>query len=236
MEKAYSNIVYFFIGVTAIIFIGFFKTHFSLFSDLSQITLFHHFHATVLMMWLALLIIQPVLIRKGNYTLHSALGKFSYFLVPVVVISMLMAYRNQYFMFEKMGLSHNIALATVFDPLTDVLPFTIFYILAISNTKKIPKHMRYMIGTALLVVGSGIVRILFLIGLTRELSFYGNTLITTLLFVSFIWYDRSKGRPIIDNAFSTAFVIFLIPTVLSFIIPQTVWWQNLAEIFVNVAF
>jgi len=119
--------------------------------------------------------------------------------------------------------------AVFFDPLTDVLPFGCFYILAIRHSRQIPVHMRYMIATSLVVVGAGIVRIFFLwLGVSREFSFIGSTALIALLFLGFILYDRMHGRSFLANPFTMAFLIFAIPNVLSFFIPQSAWWQSLA--------
>jgi len=229
MEKAYHNLVYFFIGITVVIFIGFFRTYFGLFPFFRGVDAFHHFHAILLILWLILLIIQPVLIRSRKLQLHKWFGRFSYLLVPVMVASMLYAYRVQYFRLEKLGIPRSENLALLFSPFTDILPFAVFYVLAIANTRNIPAHMRYMIATALVVVGAGIVRtLLLLVKVEIQTIFQMTTVITFLLFIVFIVFDRVKGRTVVSNPMTTAFVIFLVPNALSFFVPQTSWWQGLA--------
>ena len=77
MEKSYRNLVFFFFGIAVVIFIGFFKTYFGLFPSFAGVKTFHHFHASLLLLWLLLLIVQPMLIKYKRFELHRWLGRFS---------------------------------------------------------------------------------------------------------------------------------------------------------------
>jgi hypothetical protein len=106
--------------------------------------------------WLIVLIIQPIFINQRKYKSHRAVGKFSYFLMPLIIISMLVAYRHSFLTsVAEYGVADNKSLSMLFLPFTDVLPFSLFYILAIYYRKKIACHLRYMISTAVLVVSAG---------------------------------------------------------------------------------
>lgn len=161
MEKGYKNIALVFALIAAIVFIGFFPTYFTYFPNFGGFVALHHFHAFVMILWLLVLIVQPILINKRKYQWHRLIGKFSYVLVPIIVISMLLAYKRSFFnSVDVNGMNHIESLFLLFLPLTDILPFTVFYLLAIIYRKKIPNHLRFMISTAIVVVGAGIVRYL----------------------------------------------------------------------------
>ncbi len=91
MEKAYKNIVVFFIIATLIVLIGFYNTYIVFFPKFEQFKTFHHVHGFVMVLWLATLIAQPILITKKKYKWHRAIGKVSYILVPIIVISLIVA-------------------------------------------------------------------------------------------------------------------------------------------------
>ncbi|HEY9049619.1 MAG TPA: hypothetical protein VIN08_27165 [Ohtaekwangia sp.] len=236
METSNRNISFFFIAVAIVIFIGFFKTYFGLFPFFSGVDAFHHFHAIVLITWLVLLIVQPILIQQKKFRLHRWLGKFSYFLVPFIVASMLMAYRVQYFRLDKLGISKVENLGLLFTPFTDIFPFVTFYILAIVNVRNTPAHVRYIVATALIVVGAGIVRTLTLLVKFDDILTYFLTsiIITALLFMLFILLDLIKGKAVLKNPMTLAFLVFLIPNALFFVIPQTAWWQTIAAGIVKI--
>lgn len=237
MEKGYKNIAYFFVVISVIIFIGFYKSYFGLFPAFVAIKTIHHIHAFTLLSWLALLIIQPVLIRQKKYKWHRILGKVSYVLVPLIVIFMLLVYKNQYLKGEINGDPHTQNLAILFLPFTDTVPFTIFYILAIINRKNIQKHMRYMICTAIVVVGPGLGRIFTVL---LHLDFITTTVaisvINLLLLAGFVFYDKTKGQRFKISPFSYAILIFLPPNFLLFFIAFSTWWQSLAEGIVKTFF
>lgn len=230
MEKGYKNIAYF-LGVIAVItFIGFYKKYFSLAPDFPGLKNIHHFHALALTTWLSMLIVQPILIAKNKMTAHRMIGKFSYVLVPIMFVSMLLAYHNQYLRFVAEGKSETETLAFVFSPATDAIPFVIFYMLAILNKQDAAKHMRYMICTGIVIGGPGLGRI-FMTWMNMDIfaAIGLMTLITLLVFVGLVIYDRVKKNKFRLNPFSIAFIIWLIPNILIIFFPNTTLWQRIAK-------
>lgn len=237
MEKGYKNIVYLFIAFTIIIFIGFYKTYFVKFPDFEGIKVIHHIHGFTLMAWLALLITQPILIRKKQYALHRALGKVSYLLVPLIFVFMLLVYKNQYLSAEESGMPHAESLGILFIPLTDTFPFVIFYIFAMINRSDTAKHLRYMILTAVIVLGPGLGRIfMFLFNFDFFTTIVSVSVVILFIFLSLIIFDKVKGKKFKINPYSIGLVIFLIPNVLILFVPQTIWWQTFAEGIVQTLF
>ena len=235
MEKSYRNIAWYFSVVALVIFIGFYPSYFRLFPRFEGLKWLHHYHAFVMLSWLALLIVQPILIRNKQFAIHRGLGKFSYFLIPFVITSMFLVYRNQYFRMEAAGQPHKDCLASLFMPFTDILPFTIYYILGIYYRKNTPRHMRYMIATSLVIIGSGLVRIFFrYLGLDGLTSFNSSNMIIVLMFIGFVLYDRYKKKKFKYSPFLIAGIIYVIPSVLFFFIPKTVAWQLIAEKMIHI--
>jgi len=121
-------------------------------------------------------------------------------------------------------------LAFVFSPTTDAIPFVIFYLLAILNKREAAKHMRYMISTGIVVGGPGLGRI-FMTWMNMDIfaAIGLMTLITLLVFVGLIIYDKVKNRQFGINPFTIAFIIWLIPNILIIFFPNTTLWQSIAK-------
>ena len=96
MEKQYKNVGYFFATLLVFVALGFYYPYFSLFPEFKSITTIVHIHAIALFLWLVILMVQPLLIRYHKYRAHKLLGKFTYFLLPVVIISMIGVIRQGY--------------------------------------------------------------------------------------------------------------------------------------------
>ena len=235
MEKAYKNIPLFFIAITVIIFVGFYNTYFVFFPDFEGFKMFHHVHAFLMILWLLVLIVQPILINKRKYKWHRAIGKISYILVPVIVISMLVAYKNSFLTkIAEHGVAHSESLNMLFLPLTDVLPFAIFYMLAIINRKNTANHLRYMISTAVVVVSAGLLRLLMTwLGMDFMGALYASIVVMALVFVSLIIYDFRNEKLSKNKSFLIALLIFSIPNLLLLFVPYTSWWRTFAEGLIN---
>lgn len=230
MEKGYKNLVYFFGVIALITFIGFYKKYFSLAPDFPGLLNIHHYHAIALTAWLSMLIIQPLLIANNKMTAHRLIGKFSYILVPLMFVSMILVYHNQYLRMLREGKPETETLAFVFSPTTDAIPFVIYYLLAIFNKQVTARHMRYMISTGIVIGGPGLGRIFMTwMGMDIFAAIGLISLITLLVFVGLIVYDRIKKKQFSINPFTIAFIIWLIPNILIIFFPNTALWQRFAK-------
>lgn len=147
MEKYYRNVGYIFLSLLVFIALGFYYPYFSLFPQFKSVTITIHLHAISLMLWALILIAQPILIRYKKYMAHKIIGRFTYFLVPVVIITCLGVMRQQYYEGLEIKLTPAQSLKSLFVSFTQALSIIIFYVLAIINVLKgnIAFHMRYMI-------------------------------------------------------------------------------------------
>lgn len=230
MEKGYKHLAYFFGVIALITFVGFYKRYFALFPDFEGLKYLHHFHALALTTWLTMLIVQPILAAKNNMKAHALIGKFSYFLVPFIFVSMILAYHHQYLRMVGEGKPETETLAFVFSPATDAIPFVLFYLLAILHKRETPKHMRYMISTGIVIGGPGLGRIFMTwLGMDILAAIGLMSLITLLVFVGFILYDKVKKKPFRWNPFTIAFIIWLIPNILIIFFPNTALWLGIAK-------
>jgi hypothetical protein len=100
-----------------------------------------HLHGITLFLWCFMLITQPLLIKKKMNVVHRWIGRFSYVLVPVLVLTTfdLLRYRVK----SQPALDYAFV-ALVFNAL---IVFVILYGLAIYYRKKPTIHARYMLCT-----------------------------------------------------------------------------------------
>jgi hypothetical protein len=193
MGTTYRNIAIFFSLILVFVFAAFFKTYFGLFPDFKDTTLLVHTHVAVLLLWFAMLIVQPVLIGTKRLKLHRLVGKASYVLVPLVVISSVLMTRNQQ-MREK-----ELAVFTV--NIFDVSMFILFYTLAIIYKHKTAWHTRFMILTAIPFLGASSARFDFP-GIVIQL-----TIMVGLLLLEFFKGKVFKPYVIALSSFMTMLIL-----------------------------
>ena len=195
----YVFISIFFAIIYLTVQMGFFKTYLIHFPDFEGYVPLHHIHGVLMSSWLLLLIIQPLLVRSGRYKTHRFLGKLSYILAPLVLVSM--------FLILRLSFHKNIAVNPVRNAIADIsfnipqlFAFALFYSLAIVHKNNTPKHMRYMIGTALIMISAGLGRVLiqyFNLGVVPTL--YIALFVQTGLAISFLVYDIINKKDRVPN-------------------------------------
>lgn len=230
MEKGYKKVVFFFAIILMIALPGFYKSYFALFPEFAGLKNIHHFHATVLLAYLIMLVVQPILISRKKFAAHRFIGKVSYLLVPLIFVSLVLVYHNQYLRMVLDGKPESDTLAFVFAPTTDAIPFLIFYLIAVFNTKQTPIHMRFIIASAIVAAGPGFGRIfIYWFGVDVFAAIQIVTLVSLLTFVALIFYDKRKKLSFRINPYTIAFIIWLIPNILIIFFPNTTIWQGIAK-------
>ena len=73
-------------GLVALVGVGFWKTYFSRLGLADAVT---HLHAGLMLAWMAMLLVQPWLIRTRRMALHRQIGQFSYGVMPGVLLTAL---------------------------------------------------------------------------------------------------------------------------------------------------
>jgi len=151
MERKYKYLGYVMILFLPLVFIAFYKSYFEHFPKFSsRIQVFDHVHAIIASTWMLLLIVQPILISKRKYELHRKIGRLSYFLFPLLILS---------FIPREIKMIESAEPENLFFPVADTLVLIPLYLLAILNKRNAAKHMRYMIAAALVFFGPTVGRI-----------------------------------------------------------------------------
>jgi uncharacterized membrane protein YozB (DUF420 family) len=157
MEKLLQrNVGFFFIAVLIITLLGFFPSYFSRLNSLDGLTWADHFHAVVALVWIGMLIAQAFLIRAKKYEIHRRVGKASYFVMPLLLVSFFFIARARY-------LSEADALAVLSrSGLPDIVYFSILYSLGIIYKNRPAWHIRFFTCIGLAILGPGLGRFAFI--------------------------------------------------------------------------
>jgi hypothetical protein len=193
----------------------------------ARVDVLTHAHAALMSIWLGMLIAQPFLIRRERRSLHRAIGRVSYALVPlIVVVWILLTHLRASAMpadvFERDG-------EFFYLPAVSSVLFVAAWGLAIWRRHTAPLHSRYMVGTALAAVDAVMARLLGFYGpplaaMTYPLIGFGATNAILLM----LWLiDRSPAR----RAFLHLLLIFLPLHLFWFTGAQTSWWLEVVRWF-----
>ena len=188
MERYYRNVGLAFIVLLPITFIAFFSSYFVQFPHFSEeVPPLIHLHATMALLWIIVLIVQPLLLRYGKRRLHHLIGKLSYIFFPLLIISTMP-------LLGEILQSDYSRFASI--PIGELLLLTICYLLAIYHRKNPRLHMRYMIGTSLSFLGPTLGRILplFLLSWTSLQRENLKTILIEMIIVTLIFYDKKTRK------------------------------------------
>lgn len=131
--------------------IGFHPTYFQYFPDFEKFTWLHHIHGALMASWIILLVLQPILIHKGKLAAHRFVGKISYVTAPLMIVSMFLILRFTYHKHIS-DISLEEEMSNQAPIIMQLVSFTFLFSLAIIYRKRTYYHMRFIIGTALLMI------------------------------------------------------------------------------------
>lgn len=228
--KLYNNIFYVFLSILGICILGFYKTYLIHFPTFEGFTTVHHFHGFMASTWLILLISQAYLIRKKKYSVHRMVGKLSYIVMPLFIISLFLVAKTGYYN-NIAKMSEAEALAGLTNGLPDVFFFSLFYILAMVNKRNSFAHMRYMTATGIMMLGPGLGRFLIVFcGLPFPVVIV--TMILLSLGVALVWaiFDYRNKKSILPMG--TLVIISILAAVIQTNGKSSVW-QGIASWVVN---
>ena len=96
MDKAFRNTSIFIVLIIIGVQWGFYHPYTSQFPKFVDKTNIIHIHGILLMSWLCLLVIQPFLISTGRTQLHRTIGKSSYVLGPLIILTIFLIGRSSF--------------------------------------------------------------------------------------------------------------------------------------------
>jgi hypothetical protein len=219
---------YYFIGLFALALAGFWPSYFSKFFDgTGDFSFYFHFHAVFAILWICILIAQPILIRYKKYELHRTIGKLSYFVVPFIFISVILLAHNRI-----TGEEENLGLS-LWVPFKDLLVFAFGYGVAIKYRHTMAIHARGMIVAGIVLIEPALVRLILYVffpdaGFVPE-GYLATIAIIYMLLIGLVIAERKQkvGRWV----FSLALGLYIfVHSVILFEIEISPW-QAFAEWF-----
>ena len=225
-------------GLFLFAFWGFWPNYFS--HPLSQASWRFHFHGITLISWFVLMITQAYLIRTNKRPVHRQVGKVSFILAPLVVISTLVL---AHYRLRPTELT-DATLYFLLLPIALLLQFLLAYGLAIYHRRNPPVHARFMICTALPMMPPIFDRIMgfyvlpparaqFLPQIGGEPQYWliSWAMADILLILLAIWDWRSRRRL---NVFPVVLVGFVILEALTMTVYSTTSWRSFTQWFLSL--
>lgn len=174
--------------------IGFWPSYFSyLLGSNIHVSYYMHFHAFVALLWISILIIQPILIKKKYHSSHRFVGKISYFIVPLFYISVILLAHSRLYEIEETDIWRGLWIV-----LKDLFIFGVSYFIAIINKRKMNIHARGMIVTGLVFIEPSLVRFMkYVFFPSNSLIAYWSTIIiiySILIVLIFIERNKKEGK------------------------------------------
>lgn len=219
--------------ILLIVLWGFHRTYTVFFPAFEGFQFVQHFHGFMMLLWLLMLIVQPLFIARRKYSLHRMVGSASYVVAPLILLSI--------FLVSRMVFHRNMETRTPADAyaelalsLPGLVAFAIFYWLAIRNRHQTYYHMRYMIGTGLLMIGPGLGRILGIwFGVPGPLVVTSTLIAVAVTGIVFLVVDIVKRQDIRPYAIVAALLVWC---AVLWEIRYSDLWQGLATFIARIAF
>lgn len=215
----------YFAALLVITLVAFWPTYLSQVSGASGYT---HLHAMTAATWMLMLVAQPLAILTRRLPLHRLVGRTSYIVAPLVVVSMVLLAHS------KTPQTESSEALGVYVPLSLAGLFALSYGLAILTRRRVALHARFMVCTSLTLIDPVFVRLLlWAYPHPRWPHQWWTFAITDAVFLALIWYERHArtGRmvfPVMLSVFVVAQVVLL------FGFYQTPLWAAFVRWFVGL--
>lgn len=229
-QNLQRNIVWFFLFIVMVTFVGFFPTYLITAPKFEGFKSAHHFHGLMALSWILLLVIQPYLIRSKKFALHKKVGKISYLLMPLLLLSLFLVAKAGY---ERglVNLTQKETLAGLVSGLPDIIYLGFLYTMAMVYRKNAGIHMRFMACTGFMMLGPGLGRLLIIFfGLPVHGAIITIVLIISILPLIWLIFDIRNKKPIFPLV---SYLIISIVTVFIIANSNSAWWQTFAGWFSN---
>ncbi|MCO4294209.1 hypothetical protein NF867_15215 [Solitalea sp. MAHUQ-68] len=178
---------YYILGLIPIVLLGFWKSYFSeLIAGTSRHASIFHFHGMMMSLWIAMLLVQPLLIRKKQFAAHRIIGKVSFVVMPLLLLSILQIMHYEGNLFPENEL-------TFIGTMNGVITMSTFYLIAIWNKSSINIHARAMVCTGITMIQPASDRIMFnIFNMQAPTVFYVSWVMIYLLLIALMIIERKQ--------------------------------------------
>ncbi len=230
MERKYEILIVFFSLIMIISFAGFYSSYISKFPRFNEFQNLIHIHFFAFSCWLFLIVIQPILIMRKKFKLHRQLGKFSYLLASILVLTIILLTKEKFI--REFDEFPSDAAMTAYIAFVDISSFSIFYLIALFKKSNVRWHVAFIIAATLIVLNPGLSRLLNQI--TMGLGILTAVLIPFLLPGIILIIEKIKyRRKILKSPYFLIIIIWSIEILLFITIPPTEFWKNITLALAN---
>lgn len=222
---------YYFIGLFVLAFLGFWNSYFSkFFTAQNDHSFYFHFHAVMMIIWVGLLILQPLLIRSKKFQLHRIIGKTTYIIMPLLLISVLLVLNSR----MKSVPMNEVSFTGYLSPIRDIFLLTVTFSIGVYYRRNIHIHARAMIITGIIFIEPALFRFLSRM-LFKDMGGTGvlMTIIIVLCLIGtliFIERHQKKARwmfPSLLAIYFVGYIIIIFEIPLTFLDPFVKWFAAL---------
>lgn len=147
----------YFAGLFLIALVAFWPTYLS--QALSSSSAYTHLHALTASLWMLMLVAQPLAIQARRLALHRLLGRASYALAPLILVSIVLLAHSR--IKGLTGEAYAAQTYILYLQVSLAVLFGLSYALAILTRRTAALHARFMVCTALTLIDPVVVRLLF---------------------------------------------------------------------------
>lgn len=211
-------------ALAALVLAGFWRTYFSRPGLADAVT---HLHAGFMLAWVAMLLVQPWLVRTRRTALHRQVGQFSYGLMPGMLLTAL--WLSHLRMAAAAPAMFGLQATLLYLGMAASLMLALFWGLAIRHRRAPALHARYMVATALVMIDPAMARLMLAL-LPEGVRFnpsWGGYALTFAILAVLVWRDR--GLPRVRRVFRWVALPFAVNFVLMHVVPATPSWQAFAR-------
>jgi hypothetical protein len=199
------------LAILAFAVLGFFPSYFGLLPTFPGVSSAIHFHAAAVVLWLLLVLAQAVLVRRGRAELHKRLGRLGFVMLPLVMLSFLLAMNDG----QLRHKNPELLLATAFDGLL----FLTFAGLGLLYRRRTPYHRGFMFLALLPFLNPSLGRLL-LPQLSLPVEF--------LAMVALLLRARKRKEPLFPYAFGLGFSVVALGLLVAIMVglpevPERLW-------------
>jgi len=198
---------------------------FSYFSRITQYGIYHHVHGATAGLWMALLVIQPILYQRGKLALHRKLGLWgTVLLVPLLLmggVKMIQSMIQNGAAYPP-GVTYRLAWIDVYS----LSLFSLFLALSLWHGKQLQLHARYITCTVIVVLHPAIGRLLFFFpwinSFDRMLPV--SFLVIECILLLLIADDKRRGR--FRSPYWVALTLILLLHISMHFAGEWPWWKS----------
>jgi hypothetical protein len=144
-------------GLFVLALFAFWTPYFSRITRVPEI--YVHIHVVLVLVWMAMLIGQPLLIHAKRLSLHRTIGRVSFVLAPAIAVSALLLAHSRFARMDAK--TFDAAAHTLWLPVMSAMAFLCSYALAIAYRRPMAVHAIFMLGTGLSLIDPILARLIY---------------------------------------------------------------------------